>query len=64
LKRQNVPSLLHVAAAPVKHLDETGFRIAGKAQWLHIACTFLLSFYRISPWRGSLQDSMRGHCRT
>jgi transposase len=38
-----------VAAAPVKHLDETGFRIGGKTQWLHIASTILLTFYRISP---------------
>jgi transposase len=50
----------HVAAAPVKHLDETGFRIGGKTQWLHIASTILLTFYRISPRRGSLPDNMRG----
>ena len=36
----------HVAAAPVKHMDETGFRIGGKTQWLHIASTMLLTFYR------------------
>ncbi len=50
----------HVAAAPVKHLDETGFRIGGKTQWLHIASTLLLTFYRISPKRGSLPEYMAG----
>ena len=43
-----------VKAAAVKHLDETGFRIGGRTQWLHIACTAWLTFYRISPQRGSL----------
>lgn len=28
-----------VAAAAVKHMDETGFRIGGKTRWLHIALT-------------------------
>ena len=37
-----------VAVAPVKHMDETGFRIGGKTQWLHIASTMLLTFYRVS----------------
>ena len=50
----------HVAAAPVKHLDETGFRIGGKTQWLHIASTILLTFYRISPKRGSLPENVAG----
>jgi hypothetical protein len=44
----------HVAAAPVKHMDETGFRIGGKTQWLHIASTVWLTFYRVSAKRGSL----------
>src|ERR1019366_6991481 len=50
----------HVAAAAVKHLDETGFRIGGKTQWLHIASTILLTFYRISPKRGSLPQNVTG----
>src|SRR5215213_8333571 len=49
-----------VAAAPVKHLDETGFRIGGKPQWLHIASTVLLTFYRTSPKRGSLLANVTG----
>jgi transposase len=50
----------HVAAAPVKHMDETGFRIGGKTQWLHIASTIWLTFYRVSPKRGSLLENVRG----
>ena len=50
----------HVAAAPVKHMDETGFRIGGKTQWLHVASTIWLTFYRVSPKRGSLLDNVLG----
>jgi transposase len=49
-----------VAAAPVKHLDETGFRVGGKTQWLHIASTMLLTFYRVAAKRGSLLDGLTG----
>ena len=49
-----------VAAAPVKHMDETGFRIGGKTQWLHVASTLLLSFYRVSQKRGSLLANVIG----
>ncbi len=49
-----------VAAAAVKHMDETGFRIGGKTQWLHIASTILLTFYRVSAKRGSLLANVTG----
>ena len=49
-----------VAAAPVKHMDETGFRIGGKTQWLHVASTIWLTFYRTSPKRGSLLENVLG----
>ena len=49
-----------VAKARVKHMDETGFRVGGKTQWLHIASTILLTFYRVSSKRGSLMQSVSG----
>src|SRR6476469_8964241 len=49
-----------VAAAAVKHLDETGFRIGGKTQWLHIASTLWLTLYRVSSRRGSLMANVSG----
>jgi transposase len=49
-----------VAGAPVKHMDETGFRIGGKTQWLHVASTALLTFYRVCAKRGSLLTNVAG----
>ena len=49
-----------VAGAPVKHMDETGFRIGGKTQWLHIASTAALTFYRVCARRGSLLANVIG----
>ena len=43
-----------IAAAAVRHLDETGFRIGGKTQWLHCASTALLTHYRVSEKRGAI----------
>ncbi len=48
-----------VAAAPVRHLDETGFRIGGKTQWLHVAATADLTAYRISMHRGTLPQNIK-----
>jgi transposase len=55
-----------IAAAAVKHLDETGLRIGGKSstsaqtQWLHIAATVLLTFYRISPKCAAMPEKLTG----
>jgi transposase len=49
-----------VAGAAVKHMDETGFRIGGKTQWLHVACTVWLTFYRVCARRGSLLAGVVG----
>ena len=49
-----------VAGASVKHMDETGFRIGGKTQWLHVASNAWLTFYRVSAKRGSLMEGVCG----
>jgi transposase len=49
-----------LAAAPVRHLDETGFRVAGKTQWLHSMSTTALTHYRVSPKRGAVPDDLAG----
>jgi transposase len=49
-----------VKQAAVKHLDETGYRIAGVRQWLHVASTWLLTGYRTSAKRGALLAGVRG----
>ncbi len=44
----------------VKHLDETGLRVAGKTQWLHVICSPLLSHFRVSSRRGDLLTGVSG----
>ena len=41
----------HVADAPVKHLDETGWKQAGKKRWLWVAATVGAVLFRIHPRR-------------
>ncbi len=46
-----------IRQAPVKHLDETGFKVGTQAQWLHVAGTAGadgLVHYRVSPRRGAV----------
>jgi transposase len=48
------------AVAPVRHLDETGFRIAGKTQWLHTVSSQSLTVYRVSEKRGAVPEDLQG----
>jgi transposase len=48
------------AQAPVRHVDETGFRVAGKGRWLHTVSTETLTFYRVSEKRGAIAESLTG----
>ena len=52
--------LSEVKTAAVKNLDETGFRVAGKTQWLHVASTKTATYYHVSPKRKSLLDGLSG----
>jgi len=49
-----------IALAPVKHLDETGFRVGGKTWWLHVASTLRLTVYRVAKKRGSVPEISSG----
>jgi len=48
------------AVALVRHLDETGFRIGGKTQWLHTVSSETLTFYRVSETRGAVPEDLQG----
>jgi len=53
-----------LGAARCRHLDETGFRIKGKTQWLHTVSNGALTYYATSAKRGDiplfLQDGKGG----
>jgi transposase len=49
-----------VAEEKVRHLDETGFRIAGKLQWLHTTSSLAFTFYRAGEKRGAIPEDLQG----
>ena len=49
-----------VAEATVRHLDETGYRIAGKLHWLHTTSSLLFTFYRAGEKRGDIPRDLQG----
>jgi transposase len=49
-----------VAEVKVRHLDETGFRIAGKLQWLHTTSSLAFTFYRAGEKRGAIPANLQG----
>ena len=44
----------------VKHLDETGFRVAGKTRWIHVLCSTALSHFRLGASRGGVPGYFLG----
>src|ERR1700733_3069545 len=49
-----------VAEAKVRHLDETGYRIAGRLQWLHTTSSLGYTFYRAGEKRGDIPRGLQG----
>ena len=47
-------------SAPVKHLDESGLRVAGKLHWLHVLCNDQWTDYRVAEKRGALPEGLTG----
>jgi transposase len=50
---ENLSAMLQ--ASPVKHLDETGLRISGRTQWLHVVSTATETWYRTAVKRKDLE---------
>jgi transposase len=46
--------------ADVRHLDETGYRIAGKLHWLHTTSSLSFTFYRAGEKRGDVPADLQG----
>ena len=49
-----------VAETAVRHLDETGYRIAGKLHWLHTTSSLHFTFYRAGEKRGDIPTDLQG----
>lgn len=49
-----------LARAPVRNLDETGFRVGKKLQWLHSASNEALTHYRVTSKRGDVPKFLEG----
>jgi transposase len=60
LAEERAAALKAVESEKVKHADETGFRIGGKTNWLHVLCSLLFTIYRVSTKRGDVPKKLKG----
>jgi transposase len=52
--------LARLTEGGVRHLDETGLRVAGKLHWLHAVCDSAFTHYRIDAKRGAVPTFLTG----
>jgi transposase len=52
--------LARLSHGGVRHLDETGFRVAGKLHWLHSVSDLAFTHYRVSARRGDVPTCLSG----
>jgi len=57
---EKVKALPSSSAVPVKHLDETGYRIAGKTRRLHVLRSKSLGHLRLGTGRGDIPAGLEG----
>ena len=55
-----VKDLLSGEKTAVKHMDEAGFRVAGRLRWLHMLCSPFLSHLRLGATRGDVPKNLLG----
>ena len=50
----------YLKGAPVKHTDETGFRIGAHTRWLHVLSNNKATVYRAALRRGEIAEGLKG----
>lgn len=57
----HVQKIAHaLTGSKVKHVDETGFRVAGSTCWLHVLSNRFATYYRTSKKRGDVPGDLKG----